>query len=198
MSFDGPRDHERKPVLAATKQASVPYTASHVANYFLRRAKAERRRITHLQLQKLVYIAYGWCWEILGHQLFRDRIEAWKYGPVIPNLYHEFKHCGWKPIRQWSAHYDFDERHFLIMEVQPDGRVAGVLHRVWEAYKEFSGRQLRDMTHNPGTPWCQTYKSGRDIPTPDDLIIPDDLIRQHFAQKHRRYKEIARQHRARQ
>lgn len=176
----------------SAKQASFPYTASHVANYFLGRAKAERRKITHLKLQKLVYVAYGWCWEFLGGQLFRDRIEAWKYGPVVPNLYHEFKHCGWMPIRQWSAHYDFDERQFLIREVQPDGQVARVLHQVWEAYKEFSGRQLRDMTHSPGTPWDETYEPDRNLP------VPDDLIRQHFAEKHRLYKEHARQHHARQ
>ena len=54
----------------SSEQAPFPYTASHVANYFLGRAKKERRKITHLKLQKLVYIAYGWCWEILGRQLF--------------------------------------------------------------------------------------------------------------------------------
>ena len=167
-----------------------PYTASHVANYFLRQGKKERREITHIKLQKLVYVAYGWCWEILSRPLFHDRIEAWKYGPVVPNLYHEFKHCGWMPIRQWSAHYDFETRHFLIPEVQSDGRVAGVLHQVWEAYKTFSGRQLSDMTHRRDTPWFDTYKLG------ENSRIQDGLIRDHFAERHRQYKEYARQNRA--
>ena len=175
----------------AAERTPFPYTASHVANYFLRQSRKERRNLSHLKLQKLVYIAYGWCWEILGRPLFRDRIEAWRYGPVVPDLYHEFKHCGGQPIRQWSAHYDFESREFIIREVQPDGRVAGVLHKVWEAYKPFSAEQLRNMTHSPGTPWKETYKPGK------NRRIPDELIRKHFAEKHKQYKEYARNPHAR-
>lgn len=170
----------------ASERGPFPYTASHVANYFLAQAKKERRNLSHLKLQKLVYIAYGWCWEILGRRLFKDRIEAWRYGPVVPDLYHEFKHCGWQPIRQWSAHYDFDNREFIIPEIQLDGRVAGVLHKVWEAYKPFSARQLRNMTHSDGTPWSETYEPDK------NLKIGDEKIKRHFAEKHKRYREYAR------
>lgn len=175
----------RAPLSAASARAPFPYTASHVANYFLGQAKRERRDLSHLKLQKLVYIAYGWCWEILGRPLFSDPIEAWRYGPVVPDLYHEFKHCGWQPIRRRSAHYDFEAREFIIPEVQLDGRVAGVLHKVWEAHKPLSAEQLRNMTRGPGTPWSDTYEPDK------NHRIGDEQIREHFAEKHKRYKKYA-------
>ena len=45
-------------------------------------AKEQGRDITVMQLLKLIYIANGWSWALLGKQLVRDPVEAWQYGPV--------------------------------------------------------------------------------------------------------------------
>ena len=67
------------------------YTAFHIANYFLWRAWEEGVEVTPLKLIKLVYIAYGWNLVLNKDRpkLFEERIEAWKYGPVIPSVYHD-------------------------------------------------------------------------------------------------------------
>ena len=59
---------------------SPPYPVGAIANFMLDRGERESRPITHLKLQKLVYMAYGWGTVILDAQLFVERIEAWKYG----------------------------------------------------------------------------------------------------------------------
>lgn len=51
-----------------------------------------------LKLIKLVYLAYGWS-IALDYRLFDEPIVAWKHGPVIRSLYHEFKHFGAAPIK---------------------------------------------------------------------------------------------------
>jgi len=43
--------------------------------------------MTAMKLQKLVYYCQAWhlVWE--GRPMFRERIEAWASGPVVPELY---------------------------------------------------------------------------------------------------------------
>ena len=67
------------------------YSAIAVANCFLDIADAQSRPITPLKIQKLVYIAHGWHLAIYEEPLIVELVEAWKWGPVIPLLYHEFK-----------------------------------------------------------------------------------------------------------
>ena len=69
-------------------------SARAVANELIELAKQEGRAFTPLQLLKLVYIAHGWMLGLRQKPLIRDRIEAWKYGPVIPALYHDLKRYG--------------------------------------------------------------------------------------------------------
>ena len=63
------------------------YSASCIANYFIENTKS----IDNLRLNKFVYIAYGLALVYKERELFKDRIEAWEYGPVIPAIYHEFR-----------------------------------------------------------------------------------------------------------
>lgn len=57
--------------------------------------------LTPLQINKLVYISHGWTLGFLGTPLIENgvaQIEAWKYGPVVVNLYHMLKGYGNHPI----------------------------------------------------------------------------------------------------
>src|ERR1700738_3701746 len=79
---------------------SQTYDARAVANYFLERAKAEGIPITPMAIQKLVYFAHGWMLAVYGRPLINQRIEAWEYGPVIRDLYQQFKRFGDLPISE--------------------------------------------------------------------------------------------------
>lgn len=54
-----------------------------VAAYILKKKKA----LTAMKLQKLVYYAQAWSLVWDEKPLFRNRIEAWANGPVVPDLY---------------------------------------------------------------------------------------------------------------
>lgn len=158
--------------------ARALYTPQHVANYFLDRAADEGRDITPLKLIKLVYIAYGWVLALLGAKLFSEQIEAWRHGPVVPSLYHEFKHFGKDPITSRSLciddGFDFGGEEPRIEDNSP---VLAVLDKVWAAYRRFSGWALREKTHALGTPWHESYAVGQNRPIEDRLIAP------HYKQK---------------
>ena len=55
---------------------------------------------SNLALQKLLYISQVFSLGQRDKILFKDKIEAWDYGPVIPKVYHKFKLFYKSPIPQ--------------------------------------------------------------------------------------------------
>ena len=74
-----------------------------IAKYFIYLANETGSFISNLKLQKFVYYAQAWHLALHESQLFDDDFEAWVHGPVIPALYHSYKHFGWKPIQEESV-----------------------------------------------------------------------------------------------
>lgn len=153
------------------------WTALTIADEILKIAKRSSINVTPMQLMKLVYIAHGWALAVLGRDLFTDRIEAWKYGPVIPTLYQATKQFGRNEI---PPH--------LINENAPssinDPDVQSFLVDVVEKYGHLNGIQLSNLTHMPGTPWHQTYE-----PNVMGKEIHDSLIRNHYQAKLNEYRQ---------
>ena len=167
----------------------MPYSAKAVANEFLHLAKDERRRVTPMQLIKLVYFAHGWYWAIADDRLLDERIQAWKYGPVVPSIYHEFKRYGNEPIEDFATELlprRKEDGKFTFFLEEPripecDEVPNELIKRVWDVYKNFSATQLSRMTHEPGTPWAET--PGKDV---KGTAIDDAKIRDYFVQLARR------------
>lgn len=67
---------------------SVP--ALQLAQYVVWRADKIGNRITHLQLQKILYYIQGYHLSVFGVPLFDDIISAWPYGPVVDVVYKKY------------------------------------------------------------------------------------------------------------
>lgn len=167
--------------------ADARYTAQHVANFFLSKAENENAPISPLKLLKLVYIAYGWVLALKDLRLFEDEIQAWQHGPVIPSLYHEFKHFRSGPITEKAGLFDLDSFSYEVPEIPTDDKdILVILEHVWGVYKRFSGWSLRNKTHAPHTPWDTVYEDGcRDRP------IPDNLVKDHYVHRISEYLNAA-------
>jgi uncharacterized phage-associated protein len=150
------------------KTVPAMYDARNVANEFLRQAAGQGTRLTNMELQKLVYIAHGYSLAILDRPLIKQYVEAWRYGPVIPDLYHA--------VRQYRSGDVTELINVLPPETlsETDSKLVG---SVLSAYGRFSGPQLSTMTHREGTPWKEVYE-------PNDSFhsdtIPDKLIKAHY------------------
>lgn len=148
-------------------------SARVVANCLIREKEIEDGvPPTPMQLLKLVYIAHGWNLAINDRPLISDRIEAWRYGPVIPNLYHDLKEWGNTPVQE-------------LLPVPVSGAVnlsreeKEVVDEVLNAYGDLSGTQLSNLTHASDTPWHKVYFDEGGQFT-DHAPIPNRLIKQHF------------------
>lgn len=136
------------------------YDAKQIANWFIRKARAESRTLSIMQLLKLVYISHGWHLEMFGSPLFRNRIEAWEHGPVIPDVYRTFRAKGVMVN---------DEAEIDGIEIAPHDE--SLLNDIFRIYGSKGPFQLSEMTHMPGGPWDKAKeKYGWYAPITDDLI----------------------------
>lgn len=114
-----------------------------------------------MSVLKLVYIAHGWHLESSGTQLVRNRIEAWKYGPVIPDVYNAFRPTGLYSLRPIRS-YDVDKF---------SGDDERLLEEVWKIYGHLPAMRLSEITHEREGPWeTATMVAGYYGEIPDELI----------------------------
>jgi uncharacterized phage-associated protein len=158
----------------------MAYDARAVANYFLDRAAKEGRPLDPMGIQKLVYFAHGWNLAIFGSPLIQQRVEAWKYGPVIADLYEAFREFGRDPITKRAKKYDYDpilnkvvETTPTINETEETKDTRALLDRVWESNKHLTSIELSNLTHLPESPWSIARQEGK-------TEIDDSLIRKYI------------------
>ena len=139
-----------------------------VANCFVRLAQEKGKTITIMQLVKFVYLAHGWH---LGHYynpLIRHDVEAWRLGPVVPEVYNAFRPQG--------VVVDAPVRHGYITSQEYEGefnrKAKKLIRGVFDVYVKLPAYALSGLTHKPGTPWHKVKDKGFYAPI-DDKIIRD-------------------------
>ena len=126
-----------------------------IAKYFLSTQDEDAGdTISNLKLQKLVYYAQGFNLALYGKRLFKESILAWEHGPVVAELYHEYKDYGADPIPMPN---DLDLSIF-------SGKEKELLDDIHEVYGQYSAWKLRNMTHNE-QPWIEARESDKNIIT---------------------------------
>jgi uncharacterized phage-associated protein len=143
------------------------YDARQIANWFVNRASQDGRRLSIMALLKLVYIAHGWHLEMRRSPLIANKIEAWKHGPVIPDVYNAFRPQG----------IDVHSR-VPAPGMAPGEADAHLLEEIYRIYGSLPATKLSALTHEVGGPWdTATKMRGWFAP------IPNDLIRPHYQMK---------------
>ena len=122
--------------------------SSKIVNRFLELAAADQGGLTPMQLLKLVFLAHGWTLGLYRRALIGDLIEAWKYGPVIPALYHDVKHFRSAVITSLLKTAPREK----LDEVECD-----IVRQVYQIYGHLTGPQLSTGTHEPDLPWDEVY-----------------------------------------
>ena len=131
----------------------------NIANAFLALSEPDKGDIiSNLKIQKLLYYAQGYYLALYGKRLFSEDLYAWQYGPVVQEVYHEFKNFGAGAI---EVPTDFDSLNADELELIND---------INSLYGQYSAVKLMDMTHNE-SPWQNT---------PLNHVISDKLLQEYF------------------
>ena len=119
------------------------YNALDVAKYIITYCKKNQKPISNLKLQKLLYFVQAQFLVSENHACFNNRIEAWDLGPVVPDVYHQFKVYGSNPIILWK------DGHFGISTHDRN-----IIDSIVDDCNQYTASQLVDLTHLQ-TPWIQ-------------------------------------------
>ena len=147
----------------------MTHKASDVARWFLAHNRrvlvdGDAEYISNLKLQKLLYYAQGSFLAVKDNPLFPDDIVAWRHGPVVESVYHQYSCYGANGI-------DFDEDFDANIFTDDEN---ALLIQVYDIFGQYSAWKLRDMTHEED-PWRHTASNG---------VIATSLIKDYFRREY--------------
>jgi uncharacterized phage-associated protein len=144
-------------------------TAKDCAAYILHLGgRDEVRDIDQFKLLKTLYFAQAYSMAMRGRPLFAESVEAWKGGPVVRGIWEAFTQWQDRPIPPCAPPSD-------EALSQLDRRF---LEAVWEDLRHLTGKQLADLSHEPG-PWATIYGT-RPPGAHCSEVIPQELMKSDF------------------
>ena len=169
------------PPLEFASREKNPCTLEEVvALFMLERALAsDGRRLSLLEINKLVFIAHGWTLGALDRPLIDNsvsQIQAWSIGPVVVSLHFTLEKWGAESLNL----YDFysllsrsssrlnpnllplpgSSRPHGLERLDEDSRVTDVLKLIYDTYTRYNGGQLITLTTQGDSPWASYYRPG--------------------------------------
>lgn len=138
------------------------YRALDVSKYIITKCTNEDKPISNMQLQKILYFIQLDYLKRFDKPVFSDEIEAWQFGPVVPNVYYYFSGFGSMTIPLVFSDYN----------ISPDDKIN--INKIVEVKRELFPWDMVKDTHKEGGPWDLIYKNGKGKRN----IIPMDLIKE--------------------
>lgn len=137
------------------------YSVNDVANYTINYCIAQKNPISNLKLQKLLYFIWIDFFKSKKKYLFEENFYAWKFGPVVPEVYYNYCVYGSFPILSVVS-----KEEQLILEEDKN-----IIKRTIDRLKDVPVSRMIDITHEADKPWDITSKRGD-----NKLVIPFDSI----------------------
>ena len=143
-----------------------------VAKYILSKVTC-----THLKLEKLVYLCFADYLCKYDKELFTDKIYAYKYGPVIKNVYKKYKAYGYSEIDEEDIDatgiYEMPSRSRILFADDGINKIQSIEDTL-NKYGKLSASDLVKITHKKNTPW---FLSGKGIMF--NSVIKNDVIKEY-------------------
>ena len=150
-----------------------------IANFVLDVAEANSSGVTNLALNKIVYFLHGLFLVKAGRPLVAAKIEAWEYGPVFREIYHEFKAHKSSAIKSRARQKDYSTGELSYFRVSLPSEELEMLRHYAALYLKIEPRKLVDMSHVEDGPWHEAwYHDGTVNP---GMQISDEAIMKHFS-----------------
>lgn len=155
------------------------YNACDVARYVINYSNEKRYGCSNLKLQKLMYFIQAYFLISKGTPLFPNEIQAWDFGPVIPDVYHEFKRFGSGDIPFVTRYFEIPDGTLSTLrehQYDPeliDKKTRRLINDVVDNFKDYTSTALVTLTHAQD-PWKNNFMPGR------LNVIPIENIKSYF------------------
>lgn len=142
-------------------------SAKDIAKWFLCAVDREAGDcITHLKLQKLLYYAQAWSLVLIDKPMFKEEIQAWMHGPVVPEVYDEYCKYGYNEIPKPDEYPMIDKEYEEVLE------------EVMKTYGIFQAKYLEQLTHSE-KPWIEA-RGDLPLEAKCDKVISLDTMKEYY------------------
>jgi len=155
----------------------MAYNVMDVARFVINYGNDKGYIISNLKLQKILYfIQVHFLAFTPSHKpCFNEDIEAWNFGPVIPEVYHEFKQFGSGKIPPIKEYYDFsngvwDIKLKSFSEDLIDSKDREIIISMVDLCSQRSASDLVRITHDQA-PWKSAYR-----PYQNNVISKESIL----------------------
>lgn len=153
------------------------YSVDTISKYIINYSDEHFGGISNLRLQKLLYFVQVEFIKETGQAAFNEEIEAWSFGPVVPEIYRKYKIFGRENII-----LNINE-NFRIFFMEPDESVneeisvndKDIINRVLEEASILPTVELVNISHKQD-PWKNAYKGENFL----GQIISKESIKKYF------------------
>lgn len=149
------------------------YSAVDLSKYIITKCTEDSHPIANIQLQKILYFIQEQYLRQRSKPLFPEKIEAWQFGPVVPEVYYCFCGFGSMPIIE----------RYSDSSIEPTDNT--IVNSVTEDLRELDPWDLVEKTHKPGGAWDRVYNGGKG----KGREIPLSFIREDISNELRAVKE---------
>ena len=146
------------------------YSVIDICRYTIIYCNRKNYTLSNLKLQSLLYLlqAVFLCEKDIA--CFDDDIEAWDFGPVVPNVYKEYKHFG--ALNIFPNYINFVGYYEENIDIEHRKLIEEVLNE----FSCFTANGLVQMTQRQD-PWKNAYKEGK------KSVIKREDIKKYFNKK---------------
>lgn len=144
----------------------MAYNVLEVCRHIINYSNDKNYEISNLKLQKILYFVQGCFLVDKDVPCFNEKIEAWDFGPVVPEAYREYKIYGATNIPRITRYLSFiNGTSFGIRFVDYKDNVIEdddktMIEEVVDSLSGISALGLVDYTHQQD-PWKNAYSKGK-------------------------------------
>lgn len=155
----------------------IGFSTLSLANNFLERSFNEKIPITHMKLQKLIYILYKTHLQTTGESLFFEDFEAWECGAVLRSVYYVFGRYGKRKIKEYSILYNRDGKdYYKVCNEEITETFFNNINGVWALYKDMKDYELCRLTQCEGGAWYKAIENESYILKAEDILKEEDYF----------------------
>lgn len=151
------------------------YDVLDVARYIINYSYEKNYGCSNLKLQKLLYFVQAYFLITKNRPLFPNEIQAWDFGPVVPDAYTEFKRFGSGDIPYVSYYYSMPDGHLSSLQTHQydpdliDKKTRRLINDVIDNFKDYSSTALVTLTHHQA-PWVNNFSPDKQNTIPIEEI----------------------------
>ncbi|MDE7217151.1 MAG: SocA family protein [Helicobacter sp.] len=123
-------------------------SATDLAKYII---NTSPRRMSNLELQKTIYfVELDYRKHNKGQHLINDKFKAWRYGPVVPKVYEEYRKYGPDLIERTDEN--------IALEIE-----TGVIDRSIDRCSNRKSWELVEESHRNDGAWQKSFDNGASL-----------------------------------